>query len=103
MHWSRTFSFYFWDIEVVGDKLLATSFNDRVEILSLIDGSHLGGVDLGLQAVVLAASENYLYVSGDDGTAVYDIDDFANLVPEPSTYALIFGAVALGFAISRRK
>lgn len=102
MHWSRTFSFYFWDIEVVGDKLLATS-HDGVEILSLIDGSHLGGVDLGLHVDILAASENYLYVSGGDGTAVYDIDDFANLVPEPSTYALIFGAVALGFAISRRK
>tara|TARA_B100001057_G_scaffold109492_1_gene107442 strand:+ start:276 stop:1028 length:753 start_codon:yes stop_codon:yes gene_type:complete len=52
----------------------------------------------------LAASIWFIDNNGEGSTTLIDSDivTISTLVPEPSTYALIFGAVGLGFAVSRR-
>ena len=51
----------------------------------------INGLELTLQTDQLQDGEFNILLSS------------SSVVPEPSTYALIFGAIALGFAISRRK
>ncbi|MGC6455677.1 MAG: PEP-CTERM sorting domain-containing protein [Coraliomargaritaceae bacterium] len=103
--WESSLNFNPWDIELVGDRLIATVANgsQRVMILDDSSGLVLGGVDLSITATNLAATENYLYISGIGGTAVYDSEDFATVVPEPSTYALLLGGTVLGYAFWRRR
>jgi len=81
--WQSSLNFNPWDIELVGDRIVASISNGRpyVNILEASTGSFLGEVYLGITATNLSATENYLYVSGGSGTAVYDIDDFATVVP----------------------
>jgi hypothetical protein len=81
--WQSSLNFNPWDIELVGDRIVASISNGRpyVNILEASTGSFLGQVYLGITATNFSATENYLYVSGSSGTAVYDIDDFATVVP----------------------
>ncbi|MEC8332874.1 MAG: PEP-CTERM sorting domain-containing protein [Verrucomicrobiota bacterium] len=50
---------------------------------------------------LLSNGGEYIQISTNENLNEFTV--FYEAVPEPSTYALIFGAVALGFAISRRK
>jgi len=52
--------------------------------------------------VLVDSSDSYTWTVTDMGDGVFRMSDFA-LIPEPSTYAAIFGALALALAIYRRR
>jgi len=51
---------------------------------------------------IATSSDGYTWIVTDLGSGMYRFNDFV-VIPEPSTYAVIFGVVALGLAIYRRK
>jgi len=51
---------------------------------------------------IASSSDSYTWTVTDLGYGNYRFTDFV-VIPEPSTYALIFGALALGLAIYRRR
>jgi len=51
---------------------------------------------------VASSSDSYTWTVTDLGSGQYRFTDFT-LIPEPSTYAMVFGVLALGLAIYRRR
>jgi len=67
---------------------------DTVVISSITGGGHVGHS-------VRDYSDSYTWTLTDFGDGTYRISDI--VIPEPSTYAVIFGVLALGLAIYRRR
>ncbi len=102
----------FSDAEVLGNATITVDDALNIFISDAFSGTELV-LDLGESIVLSEESKANVSILREDGSLfdgaefVYDADNnsFAiSNVPEPSTYAAIFGALALAFAAySRRK
>ena len=107
-NWNLSLNYNPWNIEVTESYLYVSVANGR-DYLYVYDlnGSIVGTADLAFSATHLDYNGTNLYVGGYDGIAIFDEDDILNgittaPVPEPSTYALLFGIASLAIVARRR-
>ncbi len=87
-------------LEGLLDSMLVGGTVDRyIKLANYVDGA------LKIETKLDVDEEGYVYgIYGGDGEMFYQLaDGTITAIPEPSTYAMIFGAIALGFAFYRRR